>query len=182
MARTAEDLALLYRIIAGPDARDTDLQPVPVEEVPALDVKGLRIAYALTFPGFPVAAEIRAAVEALPGNSATPARSSREASLPELDFHADLQAGGALIGMMLGAAQPDKDAPPPSLADYFAALQQARPLDHRLGEFLVAMGRAALPGIDDDGISALRGRSAAKGRWARRGLLDGRGPWRAVQL
>ena len=65
MARTAEDLALLYRIIAGPDARDTDLQPVPVEEVPALDVKGLRIAYASTFPGFPVAAEIRAAVEGL---------------------------------------------------------------------------------------------------------------------
>ena len=65
MARTAEDLALLYKIIAGPDASDTDLQPVPVEDMPAIEVKGLRVAYALTFPGFPVAAAIRAAVEGL---------------------------------------------------------------------------------------------------------------------
>ena len=125
MARTAEDLALLYRIIAGPDVRDTDLQPVPVEDVPALDAKELRIAYAPTFPGFPVAAEIREAVEALAKKLGDAGAIVEEARLPALDFHADLQAGGALIGMMLGAAQPDKDAPPPTLADYFAALANA---------------------------------------------------------
>ncbi len=65
MARSAEDLALLYAIIAGPDGRDTDIQPVPVDEVPALGLKDLRIAVAPTFPGVPVAAEIRAAVAAL---------------------------------------------------------------------------------------------------------------------
>ena len=27
IARTVEDLALLYRLIAGPDGRDTDVQP-----------------------------------------------------------------------------------------------------------------------------------------------------------
>ncbi len=124
MARTAEDLALLYKIIAGPDASDTDLQPVPVEEVPALEVKGLRIAYALTFPGFPVAAAIRAAVEGLARKLSDAGAVVENASLPDLDFHADLQAGGALVGMMLGAAQPEKDEPPPSLADYFAALQK----------------------------------------------------------
>jgi amidase len=47
-----------------------------------------------------------------------------ESDLPRLDFHADLAAGGELIGMMLGAAQPDKDAPPPSLSAYFAALHR----------------------------------------------------------
>jgi amidase len=124
MARGAEDLALLYRIIAGPDTRDTDMQPVPVDDVPALDVKGLRIAYALTFPGFPVAADIREAIEALAKKLANAGAIVAGAELPELDFHADLQAGGELIGMMLGAAQPDKDAPPPSLADYFAALHK----------------------------------------------------------
>src|SRR5215469_10990101 len=63
MARTVEDLALLYSIIAGPDGRDTEVQPVPVDEVPQLELKHLRIAVAPTFPGFPVAADMRAAVE-----------------------------------------------------------------------------------------------------------------------
>src|SRR6266702_3198128 len=65
MARTVEDLALLYQIIAGPDGRDTEVQPVPVDDVPHLELKHLRIAYAPTFPGCPVAAEIRTAVEEL---------------------------------------------------------------------------------------------------------------------
>ena len=65
MARTVEDLALLYRIIAGPDGRDTEVEPVPVEAAPELELKDLRIAFAPTFPGFPVAAEIRSGVEEL---------------------------------------------------------------------------------------------------------------------
>ena len=65
MARTVEDLALLYSIIAGPDGCDTEVQPVPVDEVPQLELKQLRVAFAPTFPGLPVAAEIRGAVEEL---------------------------------------------------------------------------------------------------------------------
>src|SRR5690348_15390950 len=60
MARTVEDLTLLYAIIAGPDGRDTEVAPVPVEEVPQLTLKNLRIAFAPTFPGIPATAEIRA--------------------------------------------------------------------------------------------------------------------------
>src|SRR5947209_16985135 len=62
MARTAEDLALLYAIIAGPDARDTDVAPVPIGSVPELSLAGLRIAVAPTFADLPVAADIRHAV------------------------------------------------------------------------------------------------------------------------
>src|SRR5436189_4024116 len=65
MARTVEDLALLYPLIAGPDRHDTEVQPVPVDEVPALALKDLRIAFAPTFSGFPVAAAVRNAVEEL---------------------------------------------------------------------------------------------------------------------
>src|SRR5215831_4773917 len=36
MTRTVEDLALLYSIIAGPDGRDIEVQPVPVSAVPEL--------------------------------------------------------------------------------------------------------------------------------------------------
>src|SRR5437867_9143223 len=65
MARTVEDLALLYPIIAGPDRHDTDVAPVPIDDLPELELKKLRIAFAPTFPGFPVAADMRAAIEAL---------------------------------------------------------------------------------------------------------------------
>src|SRR6058998_950318 len=65
MARTVDDLALLYSIIAGPDGRDTEVQPVPVDKMPHLELKHLRVAFAPSFPGLPVAAEIRGAVEEL---------------------------------------------------------------------------------------------------------------------
>ena len=65
MARTVEDLALLYPIIAGPDGPDTEVPPVPVNDVPELALKKLRIAFAPTFPGFPVAAHIRHAIKEL---------------------------------------------------------------------------------------------------------------------
>src|SRR5204863_573603 len=39
MARTAEDLALIYAIIAGPAGRDTDVPPVPAEAVSGLGLE-----------------------------------------------------------------------------------------------------------------------------------------------
>ena len=39
MARTVEDLALLYRIIAGPDEADFEVPPVPVGEMPDIKLK-----------------------------------------------------------------------------------------------------------------------------------------------
>ena len=37
MARTVDDLQLLFRIIAGPDARDTEVPPVPADDEPEID-------------------------------------------------------------------------------------------------------------------------------------------------
>src|SRR6266478_628158 len=83
MARTVEDLALLFAIIAGPDEYDTDVAPVPVEEVPNLDLKHLRVAIAPTFPGFPIAADIRAAVEELAKQLTPLCAAVEEATLPQ---------------------------------------------------------------------------------------------------
>ncbi|MET2829027.1 amidase [Mesorhizobium shangrilense] len=120
LARSVEDLSLIYRIIAGPDGRDTDLAPVPVEDMPKLDLRTLRIAFASSFPGFPVAGGISAAVE----NLATQLRSAgaivEEAKLPKLDLHDDLEQGGALIGMMMEAAQPPEEPTP--VSRWFEAL------------------------------------------------------------
>ena len=62
--RRGSGAALQDHCRAGRGATQT-CSPCRSKRVPALEVKGLRIAYALTFPGFPVAAEIRAAVEGL---------------------------------------------------------------------------------------------------------------------
>jgi amidase len=122
LARTVDDLALIYKIIAGPDGSDTDLAAIPVEDVPAVDLKTLRIAFAPSFPGFPVAGEISAAVEILARQLASEGVSVAEAKLPKLDLHDDLAQGGALIGMMLEAAQPQPPEQPTSVSRWFEAL------------------------------------------------------------
>ena len=122
MARTVEDLALLFAIIAGPDGRDTDVAPVPVEEMPQLELQRLRIAFAPTFPSFPVAAEVREAVEEFAGRLSALGAVVEEAALPQVDFHKELASAGALIGMMMGAFQPEGQERPTTLAHYLEAL------------------------------------------------------------
>ncbi|MER9240353.1 amidase [Mesorhizobium sp. M0633] len=122
MARSVEDLAPIYGLIAGPDGSDTDLAPVPVETMPELDLRNLRIAVAPSFPGFPVAGEISAAVESLAKELQAAGAIVEEAKLPEFDLHDDLAQGGALIGMMLEAAQPEPREKPTPVSRWFEAL------------------------------------------------------------
>lgn len=124
MARTVEDLALLYSIIAGPDGQDTEVQPVPVDALSRCELKSLRIALAPTFPGFPVASEVRAALEGLAAQLASLCKVVEEAALPALDFMQEGAQAGALISMMTGAFQPEHEAPPPTLAHYLEALHR----------------------------------------------------------
>ena len=124
MARSVEDLALLYALIAGPDGRDTEVAPVPVDEAPKRALAHLRIAVAPTFGGLPVAAEIRQALADLAQRLARAGAVVEVAALPEVDITEDLRSAGALIGMMVGAFQPDGTAPPATLARYLEALDR----------------------------------------------------------
>ena len=124
MARSVDDLALLYSIIAGPDGGDTELQPVPVGQVPSIALKDLRIAFAPTFPSFPVAADIRSAIESLAGELEQSGAIVEQARLPQLDFGEELSRTGKLIGMMLGAFQPEGNERSATLAQYLEALHQ----------------------------------------------------------
>src|SRR5437588_2030702 len=103
MARTVDDLALLYSIIAGPDGRDTEVPPVPVDEVPNLDLKHLRVAIAPTFPGFPIAADVRVAVEELAQQLTPLCAAVDAATLPQMDFNQEIASADALIELMTGA-------------------------------------------------------------------------------
>lgn len=121
LARSVEDLSLIYRIIAGPDESDTDLAPVPVEDMLKLDLKTLRIAFASSFPGFPVAGDISAVVENLARQLRSAGATVEEAKLPKLDLHDDLEQGGVLIGMMMEAAQPGPPKEPSPVSRWFEA-------------------------------------------------------------
>ena len=122
MARSVEDLELIYSIIAGPDGRDTDVQPAPEVRTQEPALKELRIAFAPTFPGLPVAADIRSAVESAAAELGRAGAIVEEAVLPDVDFQADLSHAGELIGMMLGTIQPETQQNPVTLAQYFKAL------------------------------------------------------------
>jgi amidase len=123
MARTVEDLALLYSIIAGPDGRDTEVPPVPVDQ-PAIDLRGMRIAVAPTFASIPVAAKVRAAVAELATRLSPLCRIVEEAALPSLDFNQELASTGALVGMLIGAVQPGTQEQPTALTQYLEALDR----------------------------------------------------------
>jgi amidase len=122
LARTVEDLALVFRIIAGPDAQDTEVPPVPVGNVPALSLSQLRVALAPTLPGLPVAPSVRQAVERLAQQLATAGARVDTPALPALDLPGDLARTGALIGMAIGAFQPTPGQAPATLAAYLEAL------------------------------------------------------------
>jgi amidase len=124
MARSVEGLVLLFKIIAGPDGRDTEVRPGPVDELPELNLKNLRIASAPTFPGFPVAADIRDAIEGLARRLEQSGAVVEEATLPKLDFSQDLSSAGELIGMMLSAFQPDRPGQPTTLMHYLETLHR----------------------------------------------------------
>jgi amidase len=65
MARSARDIDLLFRVLAGPDPRDTEVAPVPVAAPRKVDVRGLRVAIAPSIAGMRTARDIRGALEAL---------------------------------------------------------------------------------------------------------------------
>lgn len=124
LARTAEDLALIYGIIAGPDGRDTDVPPVPVDAPPELGLAGLRVAVAPTLPGVPAAQSVRDALQQLAQLLQRAGAIVDAAPLPAPEVGEDLMRAGALIGMMVGAGEPDAEEAPPSFAQYLAALHQ----------------------------------------------------------
>jgi len=120
MARTIEDLDLVHRIIAGPDAGDTDVPPVPIGEMPEVALTGLRIAYAPIIPGLPIAAEIRASIEELAAELARRGAAITEAPLPDVEIEKDLASFGELVGIMFSGLQPGSKRA--EAAQYFEVL------------------------------------------------------------
>lgn len=64
-ARTAEDVELLFRVLAGPDPSDPEVPPVATVEAPEVDLRRARIAVAPALSGVRIAADVSRALESL---------------------------------------------------------------------------------------------------------------------
>jgi amidase len=62
LARTVDDLALAFQVIAGPDARSWNVPPVPVGHLPDLRQAPLRLAWTDNFGDIPVDSDTRRAL------------------------------------------------------------------------------------------------------------------------
>jgi amidase len=110
LARRVEDLALALPILAGPDARDPFVAPVPLGDPAAVALRGLRVALffdnGLCPPDAPVAAAVADAARALAaaGASVAETRPPWVERTEPLFMHVILLDGGPGIRRLLDAA------------------------------------------------------------------------------
>jgi amidase len=124
LALDIDDLALALTIIQSPDGFDYDVATAPPDELPAvpdIDLEGVRFAIATSFPGLPVAASIRAAIERVAGQIELDGGDVEE-RLPEIDFDEQLQTRATLRRYVRLFTEPP-DEPLPAAA-YFEALDR----------------------------------------------------------
>lgn len=124
IARDVDDLDLAFRAIAGPDGRDTEVPPAPLPEPGAVRLADLRVAFAPSFPGAPVAAEIAAAVERFAASLAG-AAARVEPALPEIDFGRERQLFSDLTdGLSFAIYPPKPERPHLTLAAFLELLDR----------------------------------------------------------
>ncbi len=106
LARCLPDLKLCLSIIAGPDGRDWDMPPVPLDTPQEKPLSDLRFAWTDELGNVPVTAETRAALhklaEALAERGCRVERHNPPGVEPELAW----QAYGEIFGSEMGAAMP----------------------------------------------------------------------------
>ena len=124
MARSVDDVRLALQVISGPNVNDSEVPPLPWQEVPPVALQGLRIAFVSTFPQTTVAQDIRTAIE-LFAHTLDELGVHIEQDLPEVDLAAQARLCDELFGLMAGAfAPPSEESPPASLDAYLLALHR----------------------------------------------------------
>ncbi len=124
LARTVDDLMLLYPLIAGPDGQDMEVKPVGIEPMTGMALDGLRVAIAPAFPGLPTGDATRDAVNRLGHSLESQKAIVDEVPLPESNVADTLSDAVRLIDIMTGAFQPVADQPAPTIDDYLAVLDR----------------------------------------------------------
>ena len=146
LARSVEDLALAFQVLAGEDGRDTDVPPFLVREVSRPALNELRIAWAPTFPDVPVvASDIRQALEQLAAELARLGCQIEEC-LPEVSFDEQREVFMRLVDCIRVFAPETEAKPPVTLAEYFTLLSRRDMLIRIWGEFFAQWDVLLCPG------------------------------------
>ena len=95
LARSVEDLRLALTIIAGPDEREWEVPPVPLQPVPKRDLRELHVAWSDDF-GIPTSIEIRTALANLATELTHQGCHVERCDPPEFDYAQALQVYGIL--------------------------------------------------------------------------------------
>ncbi len=95
LARSVEDLRLALTIIAGPDEREWEVPPVPLQSTPERDLHKLRIAWSDDF-GIPTSTEIRTALANFAAELTKQGCFVERCAPPEFDYAQALQVYGIL--------------------------------------------------------------------------------------
>jgi amidase len=122
MARTAGDVNLLFRVLAGADPRDPDVPPVPLQDEPIAQLRGLRIAIAPSIAGIRIAREISGALEKLASRLAD--RGARVETREPIPFEELLAAFRRLFRIVLGGMNRASSGHGPSLHDAVVAFDE----------------------------------------------------------
>ena len=108
LARSVEDLTLALQVIAGPDGREWEVPPVPLEEPPVKSLREMKLAWMDDFGGVPVSRDTHAALEQLAGElKRHGCRIERRA--PEgFDFTLAWEAWGEILMAERAATAPER--------------------------------------------------------------------------
>jgi amidase len=106
LARSVSDLRLVFPILTGPDERDSEVPPVPLDAVSERPLEELRVAWTDDFGGLKVSAETRDALEKAAASLAQRGVKVERRSLPGFDFESAWQTWGELLGAEIGAPMP----------------------------------------------------------------------------
>ena len=106
LARSVEDLRLCLSLIAGPDGRDWEVPPVPLDEVPEKPLKEASFAWTDDFGGAPVTADTRSALEKVAGTLSDLGCRVERLNPPGFNFRAAWKAFGEIVGTETGTNMP----------------------------------------------------------------------------
>lgn len=106
LTRSVTDLRLVFTLLAGPDLRDVDVPPVPLDAVPARPLDQLRVAWSDDFGGLTVSAETRDALAKLAASLSQHGVKVERRSPPSFDYESAWRTCGEMVGAEVGATLP----------------------------------------------------------------------------
>lgn len=105
LSRDLDDLRLALEVVSGPDGRDGDVAPVPLDTPPERPLSELRLAVAPTVPGADVTDDVRERITRI-ADSAEGSGVRVDRTLPNVDWEAQQALFADLFTALTGVADP----------------------------------------------------------------------------